>query len=147
MNGKTGAATILLLLAIAFLSLYSHLEYKRHLPYPTRREISMDYQSYVGREVFVFGTVASVTENGAIVSSGELNFTVTPLVAKVGDLVEVLGTLGENYSMSSRRVVVYDRASYYSEFVRSLVGAVILIFVFFKSWKFTARKFRFAERR
>ncbi|MEW6221773.1 MAG: hypothetical protein AB1476_00420 [Candidatus Hadarchaeota archaeon] len=147
MKGKTWAVAALLLLAIAALSIYSGLEYKRHRPYPTSDEIASGYQSYVGREVFVFGTVASVAENGVVVSSGELNFTVAPLSAKAGDLVEVLGTLGENYRLASSSVVVYDRASYYLELARSLAGAAILVFVFFRSWKFAAKKFMFVERR
>ena len=105
MKRITGAAALLLLLAIVSLCTYSGFEYERHLPYPTRKEIVSDYQRYIGKTVSIYGTVKSITENSSVVYSSGLNFTVAPLEAKAGDLVEILGRLGRTTTSRWRRLL------------------------------------------
>lgn len=137
----------LLVLALISLCVYSYFESEHHLPYPTTDEVRSNYQVYVGKQVSISGTVVSAAENVGVVSSGGLNFTVGPLLSNVGDKVEVLGTLGENYRVTAEKSVVYGKLSYYSIFPRSLIGAILLAFFFLISWKFDLKKFRFAERK
>jgi hypothetical protein len=86
--------------------------------------------------------------NGDVVtvSSEGLVFTVQPLRAVVGDKVEVLGILGEDYNITAIQTLTYDRLSYYSIFLRSLAGVGLLTFFFLKNWASDAKKFRFKER-
>ncbi len=136
---------ILLLLVLFSLCLYSHLEYERHLPYPNGVDVISNQKGQVGM-VFIFGTVTSSSEDTSVVSSGGYNFTVKPMTARVGDKAEVLGMLESDYRISAEKTVVYNPTSYYLIFVRSLVGAALLAFVFLKGWKFEARRFKFVER-
>ena len=137
------------LLALAMISLctYSYFELEHHLPYPTLEEITSNYQFYVGKRISIFGTVTSATENACVISTDGSNFTVAPISTKVGDKAEVLGTLGENYRITTEKVVAYDRVSYYSIFLRSLVGAALLAFFFLKNWRFKIKRFKFVGRK
>ncbi|MFN4133676.1 MAG: hypothetical protein ACK4GQ_04850 [Candidatus Hadarchaeales archaeon] len=131
-----------LLVALCF---YSWLDVENHLPYPTRKMIEDNPQAFVGKEVFIFGEIEKISGDEAKVVSGNSVFTVTPLSGKAGDLAEVVGLLGENFNISVKSSLVYDRQSYWMEFLRSLIGATILVFLYFSSWKFSWKKFRFEE--
>ena len=79
----------LLALALVTLSSYSYFELEHHLPYPAIAEIESDYQSYVGEYVSIYGVVVKTTEEGSVISSDGLEFTVNSITANVGDRVEV----------------------------------------------------------
>lgn len=134
-----------LIVLLFMLCFYGNLEYKKHLPYPTGSMIAEDYQAYIGKEVFIFGDVVEVRGGEAKISAEKLIFSAAPLSVKNGDLVEIVGILGENYVISVKQSLSYDRLSYYLVFIRSIVGAVILIAVFSTSWRFSWRRFRFEE--
>ena len=142
----TAKLAVPLLIVLLSLCLYSNSEYSRHLPYPSLDEIASNYQLHVGGMVSISGTVTSSARNSSVVSAGKWSFEVSPLVAKVGDKAEVLGRLKSNYRITAEKVVVQDSAGYYSIFLRSLIGAGLLAFVFLKSWKFDAKRFRFEGR-
>jgi len=88
-----------------------------------------------------------VTEETCVISAGNLNFTIDHIPTRVGDKVEVLGRLGENYRIAVEKVLVYERMSYFMEFCRSLVGAALLAFFFLMYWKFKIKKFKFVGRK
>lgn len=134
----------LLLLVLLSLCIYSYLEYEHHIPYPNGVDVVSGRKGQA-TVVFIFGTVTDTMGKTSVVSAGGYNFTVTPITAKVGDKVEVLGRLEENCRITAEKTVVYDSTNYYLLFVRSLAGAGLLVFVFFKSWKFEWRKFKFVE--
>jgi len=136
----------LLVLVLISLSTYSYLEMGNHLPYPTMKEIRTDYRAHLGERVSIFGRVVGTAGDAGVVTSDGLSFTVVPLTAKVGDLAEVLGILGEDYRITAEKSLVYEGLSYYSTFLTSLVGAALLAFFFLKNWKFDLRKFRFVRR-
>ncbi|MEM3401719.1 MAG: hypothetical protein QW179_04465 [Candidatus Hadarchaeales archaeon] len=145
MNVQRPVLALVLLLLLAGLCIYSWVDYENHLPYPTRKMIEENYQEFIGKEVFIFGEIREISGSEATVVAGGSPFTAAPISGKVGDLVEIVGVLGENYSLLVRSSLVYDRQSYQMEFVRSAAGAVLLVWMFFSSWKFTWRKFRFEE--
>ncbi len=136
----------LIILALALLCAYSFIDAGNHSPYLGVGEIRSDYQAVVGKQVAIFGDVVSVDGDGGVVSSGGLDFTVRPMLAKVGNKVEVLGVLGSSYDISADQTLAYDSLSYYAVFLRSLAGAALLAFVFLKSWSFDRQKFSFKER-
>jgi len=146
MKLPTKILALLLLIALVSLCAYSYLEANKHSPYPGTGEIKSNYQSYVDKQITIFGDVTAINGDAAIVSSDGLNFNVQPINAAVGDKVEVLGVLGEEYNITATEVLTYDRLSYYAVFLRSLVGAGVLAVFFLKNWAPNFKKFRFEER-
>ncbi len=137
---------LLLLIAMISLCVYSSYEYPKNLPYPTVDEIVSNYQKNVGEKISIFGTVTRATSDTSVVSTGKSIFEVKPMMAKVGDKAEILGTLELDYQIRAESVLVYDGPSYYSIFARSLIGAGLLILIFLKNWKFKFKVFKFVER-
>ena len=136
----------LILLALISLCAYSYFEMENHEPYPGTDEIRSNYQAYIGKQVSIFGDVTEIDQHTVTISSDGLNFKTQSLNAAIGDKVEIIGVLQEDYNITISNSLVYDRLGYYSVFLRSLAGVALLAFLFLKSWKFDARKFRFTER-
>ncbi len=124
------------MIALLFLlCVYSGEAAHSHFPYPTVRDLAESKALYVGSEVLVRGVVTDRDEGGVWLSTSAGAIRVREVQASIGDLVEVLGTLEENDSLTPREVVVYPRTDFYAMFARSLVGAALLVLLFFRSWK------------
>jgi len=133
------------LLALLMLSLciYSYFELEHHSPFPGVGKIESDYRFYVGKRVLILGTVKSSGEDACIISTDSHDFAIAPIPAKFGDKVEVLGVLEENHRIATEKVLVYERLNYYSIFLRSSMGVVLLVWFFFRNWRFEIRRFKF----
>jgi hypothetical protein len=138
-------AILLLVLCVISLCVYYDFEHEKHVPYPSAKRIIADYSSYVGQKVMIFGSVTRILENACIIGLVGMEINVGELPAKVGDRVEVLGTLLENQKVEVEKFLVYEEFNYYSIFLRSFLGLFLFAFLFFKAWKF--KEWGFVERK
>lgn len=111
-------------------------------PYPTDDEVGADYDRHVGERAVLFGTVESVSERTARLTveygGGSFPLTVRGFEAAVepGGTVQVLGTLESGGAMAADRVAVVNSSggSLLYKYGSSLVGAALVLAVFFRHW-------------
>jgi hypothetical protein len=136
---------LLLLLALTGICIYSYLTLDANLPHPGAKQVRENYASCLRREVLLFGDVIESSENVSTILDEGLSFQVFGATAQPGDKVEVLGLLKENYRVLAQRVVVYGSVGYSAIFLRSLLGAGVLMACFFRKWRFKNWRFREVE--
>jgi hypothetical protein len=127
------------------LCVYYNFEHEKHAPYPLAKHIAADYPSYVGQKVMMFGSITRIRENARIIGLAGMEINVGELPAKVGDRVEVFGTLLENQEVEVEKFLVFEELNYYTIFLRSFLGLFLFVFLFFKAWKF--KEWGFVERK
>ena len=112
-------------------------------PYPTEDELATDYDDHVGERTLLFGTVESVDDGTARVriaaDAGEYTLRVQSVDAAVepGGVVQLLGEVRPGGVLVAERVVVVESspgAALYKYGV-SLVGAALVLVVFFRHWR------------
>ena len=112
---------------------------------PTAEEIDASYDRYVGETVLLFGTVEAVDEGADAATirveheEGEFEMDVDGVDADAepGGIVQVYGTLEPDRRMTvSETVVVTESggAELY-KFAVSLVGAALVLALFFRHWR------------
>ncbi|MEZ3115683.1 hypothetical protein RYH80_07105 [Halobaculum sp. MBLA0147] len=130
--------------------------YDEEWPYPTKDALASEYDAYVGETVFLFGQVVSVDADSETLQlvvdtdRGPLRLTATDVRASVepGGVVQVLGTVASDRSVIVDRVVVVNRsggAALYKYGV-SVLGAALVLGLFFNSWQVRTQPLRLEAR-
>ena len=137
---------ISLILALILLSSYYELNYQKHLEHPGTSIILKNYP--VGQTVSVSGNVREVYNDSFILSNNyhqiEVNYTVySPEKVSLGDSVEVLGVLGNSYSITASKILVLSAFDYQFMIFRSAVILLIFIYFFRRYWRFDFDKMEF----
>lgn len=119
-------------------------------PYPGSGEIDDDYGEYVGEKTLLWATVERVdrAEGTARVTTdypgGTLPMEIRDFDAAVrpGGSVQVYGTLGPDRTLVADRVVVVNPAgtSPLYKYATSLVGALLVLVLFFRNWRIKPRE-------
>lgn len=116
--------------------------YDNHWPYAGSDDVVTEYDSHIDDDVFLFGTVNSVTGDTVrftIESDGktrELRVQESGLAVTKGGVVQVVGTLRPNGLVAADNVAVVNPAgaSKLFKYAVSLVGAVLVLVMFFRHW-------------
>ena len=79
-----------------------------------------------------------------VIIKSEVNYTVySPQNVSTGDSVEVLGILGNSYSISASKILVISAFDYQFMIFRSAVIFLIFIYFFRRYWRFNFEKMEF----
>lgn len=104
---------------------------------------------YTGERVSLFGVVNNEDKFSITIEYGDKSREIEVLSAievDEGDRVEVLGVMEDANTVKAEEVIVYDKWSYNSIFIRSAFAIPILAVVFFRYWSFNLKEFRFRRR-
>lgn len=104
---------------------------------------------YTGQKVSLFGVVSDENNFSIKIHYGSKSREIEvlpPVEVDKGDMVEVLGVMRDANIVDAEEVIVYDKWSYNSIFIRSAFAIPILAVVFFSYWSFSLREFRFRRR-
>lgn len=145
MRRHTRLVLVVVLIAGVFaMGVHYEATYDSKWPYPDTDALAVEYEEYVGEQVFLFGTVETVaeTEHTAQIrveySTGEFTMTVHDFDADVepGGVVQVLGDLDTQQTMTASNVRVVNPAgsSTLYKYAVSLVGALLVVITFFRYW-------------
>lgn len=156
MHAATRFAAILLLVGLT-LGAGVHYEAtdESHWPYPTDDQIGAEYERHVGERTLLFGDITAVDGPSTITVSVEADTGPFALTAhgvdadvRPGGTVQLFGTLRSDHHMTAERVVVVNPAggSFVYKYAVSLVGALLVLAAFFRSWAFDVDRLRFEPR-
>jgi len=135
------------LLALLLVGMGSHyaVSYEDHWPYPTNDALYDEYDRHVGERAFVSGTVQETDPSNRTArirfeaTDGPVTLTVEGVDASVspGGVLQVYGTLRDDRRISAANVVVVNPAGSSKAFKYgvSLVGALLVVVLFFRHWR------------
>ncbi|MFB6308596.1 MAG: hypothetical protein ABEH35_04630 [Haloarculaceae archaeon] len=131
---------VVLLLALGGLGVHSAATWDQRWPYPSGEDLGQDYESHIGEETLLFGTVTDTDEDQrrATVRAGvELQVDGFTADVQPGGIVQVYGTIRPDHVIEAENVVVVNPAagSKIYKYATSLVGAILVLVVFFRSWR------------
>ena len=143
---------LLLVATLLILCEYHYTNFEEHLEYPSTKMIQQDPESYDGWIISNGGIVSTVGESSFEITSMDrdvrFNFVIdSEEKVYMGDSVEVLGTFGAPNKISPDKMIVTRAQSRKMVYVRSLLGLLILVIAFFRSWRFDLKGFVFIPRR
>lgn len=104
---------------------------------------------YTGERVSLFGVVSDENNFSITIEYGDKSREIevlSPRKVDEGDKVEVLGVMQDTDTVDAGEIIVYDKWSYNSIFIRSAFAIPILAVVFFRYWSFSWREFRLRRR-
>ncbi|MBX0325399.1 hypothetical protein EGH21_20440 [Halomicroarcula sp. F13] len=146
MKVRYRAVVALLLLSVLGASFvhYEATEDQRW-PYPDADELAADYDTYVGKQAFLFGEVTAVDADGAaftikVEATGEIiTLSVNGSDADVerGGTVQVYGTLEPDRTVDAQvvRVVNASTGALLYKYGASLVGVLLFLVLFARYWR------------
>ena len=143
---------LLLVALLLCLCTYHYTNFEEHLEYPATKMIQQDPEFYDGWTIANGGTVTEVRESSIVIMSMDrdirFNFVIdTKEVVCPGDVVEVLGIFRSPNRILPDKMIVTPAQSQTMVYVRSLIGLLILVIAFFRSWKFDCKRMAFIPRR
>jgi hypothetical protein len=137
----------IVLLGLLLVGMGSHYDanYDDHWPYPTGDALESDYGTHVGEQTFLFGTVRTVDRGNETVEilvrtdQGHLLLTVSGVSRDVqpGGVLQVYGTVRPDAHLTADNVIVVNPAgsSKAFKYAVSLVGALLVVVLFFRHWR------------
>ena len=139
---------VILFSVILGFGIYYNSEFERHKEYPSIGDAVLDPSKYIGKKVVIWShRVVDIGDNTFTIEVTDQRFTVTNASkVDVGDRVEVLGTLEPGYRITAEKIIVSKEWKYYFIFVRSIVAIPLVLFLFFRNWKFDFKRFEFRGR-
>jgi hypothetical protein len=134
---------LVLCLTLGGLFVHAAVTEEHRSPYPDAADLSSGYDSYVGQQLMVFGTVTETGDGGMAIraeSDGTaitLRVTETEAAVEPGGVVQVYGTLEPDQTIAAERVEVVN-SSRWAEFYKygaSAIGALGFLLLFFRYWR------------
>ena len=134
---------LVLCLALGGLFVHAAVTEEQRSPYPDAADLSTNYESYVGQQLMVFGTVTETDDDwieietesdGTVIA---LRVTETEAAVEPGGVVQVYGTLEPAQTIAAERVEVVN-SSRWAEFYKygaSAIGAFGFLLLFFRYWR------------
>ena len=156
----TGRISIALLLIGGVFSLGVHYQLQEddHYPYPDTTDLKTSPEEHIDTQVFVFGTVEAMSEerNTATIRidtdegpfTADINRFSTQKNVKLGGTVKVYGTFQQESLIEANNVRVVNPNGFSDmyKYVVSVVGAIFVMALFFRYWRFNARTLGFEMR-
>ncbi|MDQ2071146.1 hypothetical protein ACODNH_12770 [Haloarcula sp. NS06] len=136
---------IVLVLCLTLGGLFVHAEITEdeRSPYPDATDLSAGYESYVGQQLMVFGTVTETSEGEMRIRAENdgtaitLRVTETRTAVEPGGVVQVYGTLEPAQTIAAERIEVVN-SSRWAEFYKygaSAIGAFGFLLLSFRYWR------------
>jgi len=126
-----------LLFILFLLCAYHQANYEYHREYPPVKMIVANYEKYIGETTSISGEVVGVHSTTFRLleryDSKTITFTVLPgsnVDVDIGDKVEVLGTLNQDYQISAEEIIVSKKWKHEFVYIRSFIALILLLFVF-----------------
>ena len=149
MDLKQIAAGSMLILILLSLCIYYHDYHESNLKYPSTAAILSQYPE--GSTVFISGTALKQNYNGFDLRDDNSWNTRYHIISnkhiKPDDYVQLLGILGQNYTVKSTRTVVETKHGYEFIILRSAIALITFMFIFLWYWKFNFKRFELIRRR
>jgi len=132
-----------LCLTLGGLFVHADITEEQRWPYPDAADLSSDYDSHVGQQAMIFGTVTAVSESGMEIraeSDGQsitLRVTGTEATVEPGGVVQVYGTLEPDQTIAAERVEVVNSSRWAEvyKYGASAIGAAGFLLLFFRYWR------------
>lgn len=141
---------VLLLGAVAGMAVHYDAAYDDRWPYPTEDNLAESYDAHVGEQTLLFGTVETLDEGTQTArvrvehSGGTFTMTVQNIDADVGEggVVQLLGTLRPDRKIEADAVAVVNPAgsSNLYKYAVSILGALLVLVLFFRHWQIDFQK-------
>lgn len=143
---------IILALILFSLMIYSNLEYNNNDP--GIKYILQNFDNFNNTKIFFGGKIIEVNETNHEIS---ILAPVRPWLIKVklpnseelpqkGDIVEIYGVLDGKGHVTAEKILVTKQWEYDLIIIRSLPAIPFALFLFFRTWRFNRKKFRFERR-
>jgi len=138
---------VALICAFVVLAAYYQANITQHLDYPSESEVSANYAKYVGQNVTISGSVVATG-----VGSFQLNGTygtytiLSSQAVQRGERVTLVGTLLPGNELRAVKMFVSPQLWGELVYVRSFIALIVLVVLFFISWRFDLRAFVFRPR-
>lgn len=149
MDLKRITAGSVLVLILLSLCVYYYEYHEDNLKYPSTGAILSDYPE--GSLVFISGSVVRPNNNGFYLRDGYNHDIIYKVISgknvEPGDYVQLLGILGPSYTIKSTRAAVETSWGYEFILFRSALALIVLIFIFFRYWKFDFKTFELTRRK
>jgi len=134
--------SILLILCVNYYENYeSHLEFS-----PSQLNITGEQES---NEFTIFGEVIRHQEYGFDLLDEDNNMIKVESTARpeIGSEVEVMGAFFITNYFKGVKVVKINKLGYETIFLRSIIGLVVIVIIFWRYWKFDFRHLEFIRRK
>ena len=137
-----------LILILLILCIYYYNYHESNSKYPSTADIESHYPE--GSLVFIDGTVIKPNNKGFYLrDKNNLDIVYNVISGKhvqPDDNVQLLGILGPNYTIKSTRIYVETKWGYEFIIFRSALALIVLLFIFFRYWKFDFKTFELIRR-
>lgn len=148
MDLKRITAVSVLALTLFSLCIYYYGYHEDNLKYPSTSAIESYYPE--GTLVFISGTAVKQNKNGFYLrDNNDWDIEYKIISGKQidpGDYVQLLGILGPSYTIKSIRTAVETSWGFNFIIFRSALALIVLIFIFFRYWKFNFKTFELIRR-
>ena len=152
MKNKRLISGIFLVAILASLILYSGLEYNNYDP--QIEYILENFETYNNTKISFSGVIEEVNTTNQQIT---ISIPQTTYVMKIktdtientmqkGNLVEILGVLDDKYHVSAEKILVTERWKSDLIIIRSLPAIPFAIYLFFRTWHFNKKTYRFERR-
>jgi len=152
MKHKRLISGIFLAAILASLLLYSGLEYNNYDP--SIEHILENFENYNNTKISFSGVIEEVNETNQQVT---ISIPRTPYVMEIktdniadtmqkGNIVEILGVLDGKYHVNAEKILVIEQWKSDLVIIRSLPAIPFALYLFFRTWQFNKKTFRFERR-
>lgn len=137
---------ITLILILIILCINYHQNYESYLEFsPSQLNLTGEQES---DEFTIFGEVIRHQEKGFDLLDGDNNVILVESATRpeIGSEVEVMGAFFITNYFKSVKVAKINKLGYETIFLRSLIGLVAIVIIFWRYWKFDFKHFQFIKR-
>ena len=143
---------IILALILFSLMIYSNIEYDNKDP--GIKYILQHFDKFYNTKIFLGGRVIDVNVTNHEIS---IHAPVRPWLINIkvpsgeelpqkGDVVEAYGVLDGRGHVTAEKILAYTELEHYLVYVRSIPAIPFVLILFFRTWRFNIKKFRFERR-
>ncbi len=131
---------MVLICAFVVLAAYYQANVTQHLEYLRESEVSANYAKYIGQNVTIIGSVVGTGVHSFELKGEYGTYTILSSQAvQRGDGVSLVGTLQPRHQLRAVAMFVSPRLLSELVYVRSFVALIVLVVLFFVSWRFDWR--------
>ncbi len=143
-------ALFILILILSLLCVYYYNNYEVNAEYPSVKTVISSYPE--GETVSVSGVVSGIYSGGFYLKDSFHGEKVVYNVnssskLEIDDYVSVLGRLGPAGNIEPSKILVAKRWKENFLLLRSAIGGIILLFIFWRYWKFDFKLMEFVRRK
>jgi hypothetical protein len=137
---RRGIIAVVLICVFVVPAAYYQANITQHLDYPRESEVNANYAKYVGQNVTISGGIVATGVESFQFKGEQSTYTILSSEAvQRGESVTVVGTPQPGHQL--RTVAMFESPPLLGElvYVRSFVALIVLVVLFFVSWRFDWR--------